>query len=266
MHQLLLHHPALCFPRGVDESMFFDLYYERGLPRYIAYFDHRQENQYCGEFSPTYFDEEVVPDRIAALNPECRIIISIRDPIDRAVSLYQHHLNKGRVRGAFGEAIVQMPRIVSSGQYSRHIPRWLDKFGRNRLLFVPLLDIKADPGAVLNRVYQFLGVDSIEMPSEGHQRINAAESPRFRPLAKLSAKIVSWMHAKDLYRFVEFGKSIGLKNLVYSGGRTKRPGVTVEEHSKLLELYRPDIEYVEKLLGRELSTWRKPPGEPENPA
>ena len=127
LHQHLTQHPAICFPQDVKETMFFDRYYEKGLSWYTAHFTHRGEKQLCGEIAPTYFDVDVVPTRLHQLNPECRIIINLRNPVSRTLSLYRHHLSKGRVRGSFEEAVLQMPRIIDSGKYALHIPRWLNK-------------------------------------------------------------------------------------------------------------------------------------------
>lgn len=257
LHKLLEYHPALCFPRRVDEPMFFDLYYENGFARYFAHFKHREEGQLCGEISPTYFDVEVSPARIHQVNPECRIIINLRNPISRAFSLYRHHSSRGRVRGAFSDAVLQMPRILSSGEYAIHIPRWLDMFGENQVAFVLLEDIGSKPATTLKRIYEFLGVAPITMPSIGNERINSLAMPRFRRLAKIAARVVTYMDAHAQHNAVELGKMLGLNKLIYSGGEREMSGLTQSDQLQLLEKYETDIAYVEDLLARDLSTWRQ---------
>ena len=257
LHHLLERHPSICFPRGVDEPMFFDLYYEKGFSRYIAYFAHRNSGELCGEVSPTYFDTEVVPARVRRVNPECRIIINVRNPISRALSLYRHHLSKGRVNGSFSDAVSQMPRILNSGRYARHIPRWLDTFGLDRVAFVLLDDVAASPEMVLKHIWSFLGVAEIAMPRVGKERVNPLTMPRFPIFARISAQTVTWLQSSDLYRVAELGKLLGLRKFVYEGGTIDLPGLTRSDQLRLLDEYETDIAYLESLLNRDLSTWRR---------
>ncbi|MGH7966388.1 MAG: sulfotransferase domain-containing protein [Candidatus Binatia bacterium] len=257
LYLLLQHHPRLCFPKDVKETMFFDCYYENGLSWYTAHFVQQQGDQLCGEISPTYFDVESAAARIYQLNPRCRIIINLRDPVSRAVSLYQHHLSRGRVSGTFTEAVSQMPRIVDVGRYARHIPTWLKRFGEDRVTFVLLDDIDACPKAVLTKVYDFLGVESVPMPDMGNEKINAATMPRFPRLAQVSARLVTTLRAYRFHKVVEVGKALKL-NKVYTGAERDEPELTVYDRYSLLEQYETDIRYVERLLGRDLTAWRHP--------
>ncbi len=237
--------------------MFFDLYFDQGVARYVSHFPHRQEGQLCGEIGPTYFDVEVVPSRIHQMYPECKIIVNLRNPISRTLSLYGHHLSKGRVTGSFSEAVLRMPRILSSGKYATHIPRWLDAFGAGRVTFVLLDDIKANPVLTLKHLYNFLGIADIDMPSWGNERFNELTAPRFPWLAKVTARLVTSLHAKGFHAVIQLGKALGLRALVYEGGTSKKPELTENERSQLLKEYEPDIAFVERLLNRDLSEWRK---------
>ena len=257
LHQLLEKHPALCFPKVVDEPMFFDLYYEKGLTWYSAFFAHQKRGQLCGEVSPTYFDVEVVPARIRQVNPECRIIINLRNPINRALSLYHHHLSKGRVSGSFNEAVSQMPRIVSSGRYAVYIPRWLDMFRMDQLSFVLLDDVETNPAILLKRIYNFLDVAEIEMPNIGNERINPLTMPHFPWLAKVNAQLVTWLEARGFYKVIEIGKKLGFREFIYAGGKHDVPGLTNSDQLQLLETYETDIAFLEDILNRDLSAWRQ---------
>lgn len=257
LHQLLHDHPRLCFPKNVKETMFFDEYYEKGLSWYTAHFAHQQKDQLCGEIGPTYFDIDSVPARIHELNPACKIIINLRDPVSRAVSLYQHHLSRGRVRGSFAQAIVQMPRIVDVGRYALHIPKWLDTFKADRVMFVLLDDIDVRPDSVLTSVYDFLGVECLPMSHEGNEKINAATMPRFPWLARVSSRLVTTLRSRRFHRVVELGKALKF-NKVYNGADRPISELTTNDCHSLLEHYETDIRYVENLLGQDLTAWRHP--------
>jgi len=257
LHELLQNHPALCFPKNVKETMFFDEHYEKGLSWYTAHFAHQQKDQLCGEIGPTYFDIDSVPARIQELNPACKIIINLRDPTSRAVSLYQHHLSRGRVSGSFAEAIGQMPRIVEVGRYARHIPKWLDAFRGDRVQFVLLDDIDTHPENVLMSIYDFLNVEYLPMPKKGNERINAATMPRFPWLACVSARLVTALRSHRFHRVVELGKALKFNN-VYKGAQRGTSGLIAKDRRSLLDQYETDIRYVENLLGKDLTAWRCP--------
>ena len=69
--------------------------------------------------------------------------------------------------------------------------------------------------------------------------------------------MADWLRARRLYGVVEFGKALGL-NRVYRGREGNMPDLTEAERTELLAEFEPDIQYVEKLLGRDLSAWRDP--------
>lgn len=257
LHQVLLHHPALCMPKGVKETLFFDRYYEKGLSWYATHFAHRVPNQLCGEIAPTYFDVAVAPARIHKCNPACQIIINLRNPVDRAFSSYRHHLMKGRVSGSFAEACIQVPRILDAGRYTKHILRWLDTFGADRVTFVLLEDIASHPETVLNDLYDFLGVETISMPVEGHTKIGSAVTiPRYPRLARIAAQGVTILHTHGLHKLVRLGKALGLRK-IYAGSEKRTIKLAVSEQIQLLKMYEADITFVETLLNRDLSVWRR---------
>lgn len=256
LHQILKHHPQICLPPAVKETMFFDRDYQRGLDWYAHYFRHRQSNQRCGEVAPTYFDLEEIPERIRAVNPDCKIMIHLRHPVQRALSLYHHHFGKGRVHGAFSDAILQMPRIVDAGKYAVHISRWFDSFGPEQVMFVLLDDIESRPESTLESIYQFLDVEPIAMPELGHEKFGAAVMPAFPELAKLTAQTATWLRSHQLHHIAELGKTLGFKK-IYSGKRTQLPSLTLSEQLTLVKTYEEDVLFVETLLGRELSTWHQ---------
>ena len=255
LYAMLQDHPALCFPQDVKETMFFDLYFEKGLDWYFKHFKHKQHSQLCGEIVSTYFDVNAVPQRIRVLNPNCKIIINLRNPVDRAFSLYLHHRSKGRVSGTFSESIQQMPRIIHSGKYTQHVPRWFDTFGEDRVLFILFEDIRSSPEAVLNNICCFLGIDEIEKPPDAEKKINAARLPRFPWLAKNTASLVTRLHAYRLHKIVELGKRLGLQK-VYTGYQNDMPELTDDERLLLRQEFDEDIAFVEGIVGRDLSAWR----------
>lgn len=257
LYQLLYDHSQICFPKNVKETMFFDLYYEKGISRYQSYFKHQKLSQKCGEVAPSYFDVDEVSARIWSVAPKCKIIITLRSPISRTFSLYCHHLRKGRVPQDFSKAIQTMPRILDSGHYAKHIPKWLDNFGKEQVHFVLMDDIKIQPEIVLAETCYFLNISTPELFSEKelNQKVNQASMPKFPILAKAATQAAGILRASKFDQIVEFGKKLGLKR-VYRGGEDQLPQITDQEAQFLSSHYEDDIQYVEQLLGRSLPQWR----------
>lgn len=259
MYSLLKQSSRVCFPKNVKETMFFELYYEEGLERYLSYFSDYLPGQLCGEVAPSYFDVPEIPRRIHRINPDCKVIISLRHPADRAFSLYLHHLRKGRVGGSLLEAVHTMPRILEAGNYRSHIERWLDIFGQEQVLFVLMDDIKDSPRDTLFKIYEFLSLplpDSLENPALLSGKVNAAGMPRSFKFAQLATFGAGILRKNRLDRVVEFLKKLGLKKAAYSGGEAKMPELASEDLEYLSDLYKEDVEFVENLLQRPLTHWR----------
>ncbi len=256
LYQLLKQHPDICFPKDVKETMFFDKHYQKGIYWYAEYFQNLHKNQRCGEVAPTYFDVDTVPARIHQINSQCKIIINLRNPLNRTLSLYRHHLSKGRIKGSFQEATTKMPRIIESGKYSLHIPKWLDKFGIEQVKFILLEDVESHPEIVIKSICKFLGLAEINLPDRRHQKVNSTTIPRFPWLAKAAAQLTTTLHANRMHKVVAFGKKLGLKT-VYTGGEKRMPEIRNNDFFDLLNEYETDILFVENLLKKDLSIWRK---------
>lgn len=257
LYERLQRHTALYLPGAVKETMFFDRRYERGLEWYRRYFAPSENDQLRGEVAPTYFDVPEVPERVHDVAPNCDIIISLRHPAERAFSLYLHHLRKGRVRGSFRDAIEKKGRILTAGRYATHIPRWRSTFGPNQVHFLFLHDIRSRPQYALDQVCQWLGVKPMTTSREANEKVNKASMPRFPQLAKGAARLTRMLHSYGLHHLVGFGKKIGLRDMLYTGGEEDMPELTDADREFLIREYEDDIAYVENVTGRNLPEWRE---------
>lgn len=255
LYEVLRSHPSLCFPKGVKETMFFEKYYSKGLDWYFSHFNHCLAHQICGEIGPTYFDMEQAPKYIYEINPAIKIIINLRHPLERTLSLYRHFLSIGLVSGSFSSAIEQMPRIITAGHYAQHVPRWLDLFGEKQVFFITLDAIDKKTISILEDLYSFLEIEACVPVETAQEKVNRASLPKYPWIAKLLTYLAIQFRSYRLHSVVEFGKKLGMRR-VYSGGEEKLPMLTTDEQSQLLEIFEADIVYVEKLLDIDLKHWR----------
>lgn len=255
MYKMLQQHPDLCLPDTVKETMFFDRYYERGVEWYSQYFRHARPDQLCGEVAPTYFGHARVPERIRGVSSNCTILVTLRNPVERAWSLFLHHLKKGRVTKDFWEATERFPEIIEAGKYARHIPRWRSTFGSEQVLLAFLEDIRTDPKKVLHLVQTKLGVEPMKPPENRNDDFNSTSFPRFPVLARGVAFLASKLHEYGFHEVVRVAKKTGMKSFVYAGGAERMPKRSASTRQALLDEYEEDIRFVEKETGRDLSGW-----------
>ena len=81
------------------ELDFFSYHYERGFQWYERQFGPPNGWLAVGEISPSYFHEPAVPARLGEYLPEAKIIVSLRDPVERALSHHRHAVRVGDVVG-----------------------------------------------------------------------------------------------------------------------------------------------------------------------
>jgi len=132
---ILARHPAV-FHTTPKEPMFFqqENVTEASFASYLSSFYRDAANQpRVGEGSTIYFQWPHALQNIRRwLGPRIEIIVSLRQPTDRAVSFYLHNLRKGRIRGderiADVGSDVRLSPVLTS-LYAPHIERWLEAYG-----------------------------------------------------------------------------------------------------------------------------------------
>lgn len=257
IYEMLRQHPELCLPEAVKETMFFDLYHDRGIDWYSQYFQHARPEQLHGEVAPTYFDASEAPRRIQNLSPNCRIVVTLRDPVERAWSLFLHHLKKGRVSENFWDAVGRIPRIVEAGHYGRHIPRWQSIFGPEQVTILFLEDIESRPRKMLRSIQRELGVEVKDLPEKRDKSLNGTSMSRYPSIARGVTFLTTKLHKYGLHEVVSAVKKTGVKSLVYTGGEERMPRLSTPIREILAEEYEKDIAFVEEETGRDLTEWRE---------
>jgi hypothetical protein len=191
LHRYLLAHPQVAAPAR-NEIGFFSDKYSAGLDWYRANFRLRtrscREADYSGtgiitgEHTPAYAIHPLAAERIAATLPHVRIIILLRDPVDRAYSHYQHEFRCGHERLGFRDALAAEPgrtalevdRMRSepgyrSSEYVRHayldqgiyrpmLERIFRHLDRSRVMVIKSERLFADAQGVYDEVLAFLSL------------------------------------------------------------------------------------------------------------
>lgn len=262
LHACLFSHPKLCLPQR-KETYFFDRHYDRGIRWYQRQFK-------CppallrGEIGASYFGRIEALERIHRHNEMCKVIVNLRDPVARTFSFYLHYHRKRTLRGDFVASLGEMPRLFDSSRYEILLPRWIERFGRERVLIILLQDVAAHPEQELRRVYDFLDVYPWLNRDVMEQRIYGASMPKYPRMAQVATQISTQLRRKDFHWAVDFARKVGMRK-IYQGGALDLK-LDAEIRALLIERFLPTIEYVEELLGRPLPEWRSARKEPAQSA
>ena len=261
LHRILDDHPQVLVPQE-KEVDFFSHRYDHGFQWYEAHFDSDAAPvQARGEISPSYFADPAVPDRVARYAPDVHLLLSLREPVERALSNHRHEVRMGHVSGdlSFEAGLANNPMYVEQGLYATHLRRWLKVFPRERLLVVLMDDVTTDPRAVCRSVYRLLGVDERHVPAGLDERYNASYASRSHALASVKDALYSATRAPGMRRIWNGAAQVGLRNLYRRINRVPSevviPPARPETLAQLRRRFEPEIRELEDLLDRSLEGW-----------
>ncbi len=255
LHEVLKSHVGL--PHGIKETDFFSKHYARGIEWYADYFRDCPRGLKIGELCATYFASPEAPDRIAKLLPHCRIICTVRDPVDRAYSFYRLLRRHAWTKVSFEEAVHKHREIAEQNRYAFHLRRWYDTFGRDAVLVALYDDLEADPQAFVDRICEFIAIEHIAVgPEQAARRVHVVESaPPSRRLVRQARKLLTFLHSRRMHSTALWLRWSALGRFIYEGGKPFEP-LTADVEQRVRELFVPEVEALEALIGRDLSRWK----------
>ena len=191
------------------ELHFFDQRetYARGLEWYESQFRTGPRTRAVGEFTPNYWRTvgDATPstflgsaERVASAYPDLRLIVCLRDPVDRAVSAYFHNIKAGRLAPSVSllDAVRERPGLRDFGRYATQLEAWLEHYPMERILFLVYEeDIRPDQAKpqALRRTFEHLGVD----PTFEAQDLSALRNERLSRLRDAAAPRLARAPAGD---------------------------------------------------------------------
>ncbi len=230
---------------------------------YRSLFDGVKGQQVIGESSIYLYHGHAIP-AIKADCPDARILVSLRDPVDRIFSEYQYRLRVGNETGSFADFIETHTRAfretpgqdpisvsyLNKGLQSRLLAPWLEEFGPDRIKIVLFDDLNAAPEQTMSGVFDWLGLEEGHNPSV----IHAEQGGRItRP------GVVKLINSKQpVVKSIKNALPKELKSKIRSKLMSKsleRPEFRDEERAFLKSFYRDDIAALEKMIGRDLGAW-----------
>jgi hypothetical protein len=199
LYEYVVGHPSAGRAMPGQEIHYFDVNFDRGPAWYRGHFPTRVRSEITkrkletplvtGECSPYYMFHPHAPQRIAEMLPSIKLLVLLRDPVDRAYSHYNHERARGYETLPFENAIDQEPdrlrdevermqrdpqyqsfnhqhfSYVSRGEYISQLEVLYSLFPKQNILVLISEDLFANPAAVHARVLEFLGLPRLLLSS-----------------------------------------------------------------------------------------------------
>ncbi|WP_151081405.1 sulfotransferase domain-containing protein [Nocardioides cynanchi] len=241
---------------------FFDAHYERGVDWYRQQFQDA-EGRAVGEFSHSYLSSPEAPPRIAAYSPSMRLLVCLREPVDRAFSDYLDLVKNNGYTGSFTDAVVQHPRLLDRGRYATHLSRYLEHFPMSQIHVGLFDDLKTGAQAYADEVYDFLGLDRL-MLSEGDLKARMpAGRPRNAAVVGLAKRASKGAASLGLRRWrSRIKRSTVVRSALYKQYRDDKPRLDPSVRDELRAGFADEVARLDHLLGRPVSqTWGYDPAE-----
>lgn len=224
----------------------------RDRKKYQSLFRGVKDEKAIGEASPIYLRDPQSPELIRKVCTDPKIVISLRNPVERAYSQYLLRKSNG-LTYSFSEAITIAldagendfkARVINGGMYYEQVKRYVDAFGRDNVKIVVFEEFVKDPRQTVQQIIDFLGVDA-EAPEAVDLPHNILAEPRNRvALALLQS------HAMRRLGRRLIGQRLGdviIKKIL--GKKIPKPEMDEGDRRRLYRIYESDMKKLESFLG-----------------
>jgi Sulfotransferase domain len=223
---------------------------------YLSLFDNAPQGAICGEASTDYLSRSGTAARIHDWNPHTKIIIMLRNPVDRAYSEYRHSIKAGLQTETFWNSLrLENARVaggydpifwhVRRGLYSSAVEDFIDTLGRDNVRIILFDEFSADTARIVMSIFEFLGVPQIDVDTSTR---HAADDRTPHNRAGISSFIKRTPNQSRRQNFARY---------VAGDLDPVRMALTPEQYSSLKGCFSQDIEHLQAILQRDLSHWLK---------
>jgi hypothetical protein len=279
VYRCLLEHPEVCGPYEKelnffstrDHPLFKDsqdkrkILYNKGMKSYLEYFSHCCSNSVKGEFSVSYISDPGSAKLIKDNFPDIKIIVILRDPVERAHSFYwfAKDFMLREKNKTFEDALKNNPEIyIDWGMYYEQLKPYFDLFPKENIGIFFVDDLKKDSINFMREIYKFLGVDVEFIAPSNQKKENSSSKVRYKFIRKILDYFVGLLYKFKLNFVLSIFKKIGLRKAIHffhykiNVSKTKKPKLKTKTEKKLRNIFRKDIENLEEMIEVNLNSWK----------
>jgi hypothetical protein len=253
----------LKFPHNGIED--FDGHIIKDFKEYMRLFSFVKDETKIGEASATYlYYYEGAISRIKAMLGNIKIVIILRNPVDRAYSAYMHLIRDDREYLSFEDGLKEEAQRIADnwktlwhytgiGFYYKQVKAYLENFSHVKVLLFD--DLKEAPLELLKNLYNFLDVDSSFSPNDLSVRYQITGIPKYKFVYNILRKpnpiksMVKPLIPKDKRR--------NIKEKIIRSFVTKRPEMKPETRKRLIGVFKEDVLALQDLINKDLTCWLK---------
>ncbi len=250
----LVEHPNI-IPGSMKEVFFFQYLSNNKTSFYRSHFPIKRKNLITCEATSTYFVHPLIPARVHKLLPLVKLIVVLRNPIERAYSEFNYTVNLGeQITKNFEDVIKsELKRIeiennnpelkikntnyhhfsfshLRHGLYAQHLENWLKFFPKEQLLILNAKDLYNNLDNIVSETFDFLNLPKYQIGS----RIEKNKIDKIRPLGG---------HERNIYKNID-SKTRTLFNV------QNYPEMKSETRKFLQDFFRPHNEKLFEMIGR----------------
>ncbi|MGH3300743.1 MAG: sulfotransferase family protein [Streptosporangiaceae bacterium] len=236
---------------------------------YEALFDPAPPGTLRGESTPFYLYSHAAQQRIKALVPQARMILVLRDPVERAHSNWTHLWSAGLDPiDDFVRACDAEDRRVAAGWadfwhykrlglYGRQLRYLYSVFPAAQVLLLRYRDLVGDPPGTLDRICAFLGVSQGLIPDLPRENVTAHpdQTRRHRRLSRVlraGSAVTNALPGHPAKNAID-----KLEGSLQQGAAPRRP-LTWSQRQALIPFFEADVRLLEEVTGEDCSGWLQP--------
>jgi hypothetical protein len=258
LHEVLLGHIGL---PSEKETRFFDARYDLGVQWYSNLFGDYPVDSPGGEMGPTYFSNAIARERIKHNIPDCKIIVTFREPAARLYSLFRLLRSERRpVNDTFdGYWRFQINCGADLCSYATQLKRWQAAFGESRVLVLFYEDLSSNPQSYLDSVCDFVGARRVSLDSSkvGSAKVySAPTAARSNPIARKTVEAIDWISRHGARPLIELSQRTALWKMGRRPFVEDFPPLSNESAEAVRAMVLPETEELERITGRDLSRWK----------
>ena len=264
LFKLLSWHPQVYAYPGKNLG-FFSTRFENGWEWYVGNFHPGAQHRVVGEVSHSYLVSKEAPERICELLPHAKMIVCLRDPVERTFSDYLDRKKNGLLTGTFEEELERSPALIDRSCYGTQLRRYLDVFDREQFHIVSFDELVGAPDRFAAGIFQFLGVDLLPIPEGIQRKILPAGTPRSAAIAK-GAKALSKLARRagltSLRGRVKTSPII--RDILYRPYGKSRPSIQPATRARLGDIFGDEVRQLDRVAGTNFAQlWNYSPAQRE---
>ena len=216
LHDQLIQVPGITPPKQ-KEPRFFDLHFHDGFTKYYELWN---ETGLKGEFSTSYFTDVKYLQRIYEHNPDVKILINLRNPVDRAIS-HIKHWNRTSPQNLSNLLSIQQylentPEVLQRSKIAQNLENVLKIFPSEQIHINYFDDIKTKPEMIVQSTLSFLKVEYDVLPKTLNKKSGEGFVPSNLMLEKFRHATFNFLYQNKLQSLISLIRILGIGRLYRS--------------------------------------------------